>query len=255
VTRPVLQRAAAAACLLLALAAWPGLARAGNKADAFEGKIQPISGQLYRTAGRLELTPLGDMSLNDAFFTKYFGGLKATWHFTEFLSLGAAYEAGTAVRSGSAVVCPPDQGCHPASTQQLYQVPGKLHGLASVEVGWTPVYGKLNVMAEAVGHFDLSLLGGVDLVMRDQVLSADQAIRDGLVPASQRSYGAHLGLGARIFLTEAVALRWEFRDLVYLVDVPNKAGSGQGASALQNQLFTSLGVSIFFPFQASGGAR
>jgi outer membrane beta-barrel protein len=255
VNRPLPQRAAAAACLLLALAAWPAAARAGNKADAFEGKIQPISGQLYRTAGRLELTPLGDLSLNDAFFTKYFGGLKATWHFTEFLSLGASFEGGTATRSGSAVVCPPDQGCHPATTEQLYQVPGKLSGVASLEAGWTPVYGKLNVMSEAVGHFDLSLLGGVDLVLRKQVLSADQAIRDGLTPASQRSIGAHLGLGARIFLTEAIALRWEVRDLVYVVDVPNKAGSGQGAAALQNQLFTSLGVSVFFPFQASGGAR
>jgi len=254
VNRPTPRRAAAALALL-ALAAWPAAARAGNKADAFEGKIQPISGQLYRKAGRLELTPLGALSLNDAFFTKYFGGLKATWHLSEFLSVGGAFEAGATGHSGSAVVCPPNQGCHPASSAQLYQVPGKLHGVASLEVGWSPVYGKLNVLAETVGHFDLSVLGGVDLVLRDQVLSADQAIRDGLKPAAQRSIGGHLGLGARLFLTEAVALRWEVRDLLYVVDVPNKAGSGQGAAALQNQLFTELGVSIFFPFQASGGGK
>jgi len=117
------------------------------------------------------------------------------------------------------------------------------------------VYGKLNVLAEAVGHFDLSLLAGVDLVLRDQVLSTDQAIRDALKPTSQRSLGGHVGLGARLFLSEAVALRWEVRDLIYVVDVPNKAGSGQGAAALQNQLFTELGISIFFPLQARGGAR
>jgi outer membrane beta-barrel protein len=255
VTRPTPHRAAATACLALALAAWPGHARAGNKADAFEGKIQPISGQLYRTAGRLELTPLGAMSLNDAFYTKYFGGLKATWHFTEFLSLGASFEGGASSKSGSAVVCPPNEGCHPATTQQLYQVPGRLSGIGALEVGWTPVYGKLNVMSEAVGHFDLSLLGGLDLVFRDQVLSADQAIRDGLKPAAQKSWGGHLGLGARLFLTEALAVRWEIRDVIYQVDVPNKAGSGQGASAVQNQLFTELGLSIFFPFKASGGAK
>ena len=60
---------ALALAVLVASALFPRAA-AASKADAFEGKIQPVSGQLYRKAGRLELTAGGDLSLNDAFFQK-----------------------------------------------------------------------------------------------------------------------------------------------------------------------------------------
>jgi outer membrane beta-barrel protein len=239
--------------LLLAAALRPAPARAANKADAFEGKIQPISGQLYRKAGRLELTPQALLSVNDAFFTKYFGGLKATWHFSEAWSVSGAYATGGAGRTGSAVVCPANQGCHPASAAELYQVPGRLRSLAGLEVAWAPVYGKLNVLAERVAHFDLALLVGADLVSHDRVLSAEEAIRLGLRPATEQTVGGHVGLGARIFVSDAVAVRLEFRDLVYQVKVPNRAGSGLGAADIQNQLLAEVGVSVFFPFTARAG--
>lgn len=245
-------RALLAALLLLA-AARPAPARAASKADAFEGKIQPISGQLYRKAGRFELTPVAQLSVNDAFFSKYFGGLKATYHLTEFWSVGGSFATGTTAKTGSAVVCPANQGCHPASAAELYQVPGRLRSVAGLEVAWAPIYGKLNVLAEKVAHFDLSLVLGADLVSHDKVLSSDEAIRLQLKPASQSTLGGHVGIGARLFITEAVAVRLEFRDLVYRVDVPNRAGSGQGAGDIQNQLFTELGVSIFFPLTARAG--
>ncbi len=241
------------AALLLAAAARPAAARAGNKADAFEGKIQPISGQLFRKAGRLELTPLAVLSVNDAFFSKYFGGLKATWHLTEFWSVSGAFSAGAAARTGSAVVCPVNQGCHPTSDAEMFQVPGRLRSVAGLEVAWAPIYGKLNVLAERVAHFDLSLVLGADLVAHDQVLSADDAIRLGLKPSTTRTVGGHVGLGARFFLSEAVALRLEVRDLVYRVTVPNRAGSGLGAADVQHQLLTEVGVSVFFPFTARAG--
>ncbi len=241
------------AALLLAAAARPAPARAGNKADAFEGKIQPISGQLYRKAGRFELTPLVSLSVNDAFFSKRFGGLKATYHLGEFWSVSAAYATGATTRTGSAVVCPANQGCHPASAAELYQVPGRIRSVAGLEVAWAPIYGKLSVLAERVAHFDLSLVAGADLVSHDRVLSADDAVRLGLVPARASTVGGHVGLGARLFLSEAVALRLEFKDLVYQVNVPNRAGSGLGAADIQHQLFTELGVSVFFPFTARAG--
>ena len=246
-------RALLAALLLLA-ALRPTPARAGNKADAFEGKIQPISGQLYLKAGRLELTPLVLLSVNDAFFNKYFGGLRATYHLGETWSVGGSFSGGTTTRTGSATVCPAGQGCHPASAAELYQVPGKLLWVAALEGSWSPIYGKLNVLAERVAHFDMSLVLGVDLVGHEQVLSSDEAIRLGLTPASKVALGGHVGLGARFFLSDAVALRLEFRDLLYQVTVPNRAGSGQGAADLQNQLFTELGVSVFFPFTPRGRA-
>jgi outer membrane beta-barrel protein len=252
-TRPSRRPLAAALAAALALLLAPSPARAGNKADAFEGKIRPVSGQLYGKAGRLELTASGLLSLNDPFFTKYFGGLKATWHFSEFLSVSGAYAMGTAARTGSAVVCPANQGCRPASTAALYQVPGRLTSLAALEGAWTPVYGKLNVFSEKVGHFDLGLLAGVDLVGHQAVQAAgaaDDLVTAGRTPPARSTIGGHVGLGVRLFLGDAVALRWEVKDLVYAVDVPNVQESGRARRDVQNQLFTELGVSVFFPFHA-----
>jgi outer membrane beta-barrel protein len=247
VNLPPAARALALALLLGALAA-PGAARAA-KGDAFEGKIEPISGQLYEKRHRLELTPSGQLSMNDSFFTKYFGGLSATWHLTEFLAVSASWAGGATGTTGSAVVCPANQGCVKAGPGALAQVPGRIRSIAGLELGWTPVYGKLNVLAQQVVHFDLGLRIGADFITADRVLAADQ-VAAGVTASSKGSPGAHLGLGARFFLTEALAVRLEVKDYLYQVTVPNGLDASNRTTSLQNQLFTELGLSVFFPFRA-----
>ncbi len=238
------------ALLLAALA--PGAASAGSKADAFEGKIQPISGQLYQKAGRLEVSPTLDLSFNDAFLKKHFVGVKVGWHFTEFLSVGGTFAVGTTAATGSAVVCPANQGCHDATRAQLWQVPGAIRMMAGAEVAWAPVYGKLNLAAEQVLHFDLALLAGTDLIRRDEVLSRDAADAlqaSGGKPPTATSLGGHVGLGVRVYLNRYMALRFDVKDYIYAVKVPNWIeGSGnQPRNDVQNQLFIELGLSFFFP--------
>jgi outer membrane beta-barrel protein len=231
----------------LAAPALPRRAAAQTKADAFAGKIPPVSGQLYRKRGRFELTPSGNLSLNDAFFSKYFGGLKLGFHFTESFALSAQVSAGMTSKTGSAVVCPQNSGCVPATDEMMFQVPGRIRGIAGLEVGWSPIYGKLNVLAERVAHFDLSLLLGADAISHDEVLSTSDAralFGAGREPGTATTFGGHVGLGARLFLAEWLALRLEVKDYVYAVDVPNNGGKD-----LQNQIFTELGVSFFLPLR------
>jgi outer membrane beta-barrel protein len=231
---------AAAVVAALACAALPSAAAAQSKADAFAGKIPPVSGQLYRKAGRVEVTATGNLSLNDAFFTKYFGGLKVGYHFTESLSAAVHAAGGVAVKSGSAVVCSSSRGCVDATDLQLRQVPGRIRWLAGAELAWAPVYGKLNVLSEQVAHFDLSVFAGPDLVAYDEVLGRTDATGE---PAITTSIGGHVGLGVRLFFTESIAARLEVKDYLYSAKVPN-SGSG---SDLQNQIFAELGVSFFLP--------
>jgi outer membrane beta-barrel protein len=231
----------------LALLVLPALAAAQSKSDAFAGKIPPVSGQLYRTAGRLELTVGPAMSLNDAFYSKYFGTGRLTYHLSEFWSAGAYVSAGAAVASNSSVLCSSTTGCANAKETMQWQVPGRVRMIVGAEGGWTPVYGKLGIFAEQVAHFDLSILLGPDLVFHDEVLSAqDAAIREanGQTPGTQSAIGGHVGVAARLFLAQWFALRLEVKDYVYGVKVPNNAAVG---TDIQNQLFTELGFSIFFP--------
>ena len=234
------------ALLALALAlALPAPALAQSTADAFAGKIPPVSGQLYRKAGRLEATLTGNLSLNDAFFSKYFGGLKLGYHLTESFSISAHGAGGLARETGSTVLCPTSEPCRDASELQLNQVPGKIEWLAGLEVAWSPVYGKLNVLSEQVAHFDLSILAGADYIAHRQVLGREAALAldaAGGTPSTETAIGGHVGLGARLFLTEWMAVRLEVKDYLYQADVPNNGGK-----TLQNQLFTELGLSFFVP--------
>jgi outer membrane beta-barrel protein len=231
------------AAVLLA-AAVPARAQS-SRADAFAGKIPPVSGQLYRKAGRFEATLTGNLSLNDAFFAKRFGGLKLGYHFSEAWSVSAQGAAGPAVKTGSTVLCSATAGCGDANEEQLWQVPGEILWLAGVEVAWAPVYGKLNLLAWKVAHFDLSILAGADWIATSEVLSGADAAAlaaSGGSPGTVAAPGGHVGLGARLFFAEWLALRVEVKDYLYVVDVPNNGGE-----ALQSQLFTEIGLSFFLP--------
>ena len=249
--RPLPRRAAlaplAAAVFLLL---WPAPSAAQSKSDAFAGKIPPVSAALYRKAGRFEASLSANFSLNDPFYTKYFAGLKLDYHFTETLSAGALFATGMNVQAGSAQVCPSNGGCHPASPSQMYQVPGKIRMITGLEGAWAPVYGKLNVFSEGAAHFDLALIGGVDLISYQKVVSSSdaQALEEsGEHPPNANTPGAHLGLGLRLFYSEWGAVRLDLRDYVYRVSVPNWQVNGGAKQDVQTQLFAELGVSFFFP--------
>ncbi len=228
---------AAFAVALVALA--PAAAR-GSAADAFENKVKPVSGQLYRKAGKLELTiPAGVLSVNDAFFSKYMAGAKLTYHLSESWSLGVNGMLGTSSATGSTSVCPLNQACHPATAPQLYQVPGDIKWIAGGEVGFSPLYGKLNLFGEKALHFDLSLLLGADLVSYRDVLKSVQA-NAGATPGTVSTPGGHVGIGARLFFARFMALRLELRDVFYKV-------SALDTGNLQTQLLAEAGLSFFIP--------
>jgi outer membrane beta-barrel protein len=220
-------------CAALATLA-PQAAR-GSAADAFENKVKPVSNLLYGKAGKLEITPLGSFSLDDAFFAKYMGGLKLGYHFNEYLSVNAGGAYGTTSTTGSTNVCPKNTACRPATQAELNQVPGEIKWMASGEFAFSPVYGKLNIFGEKAIHLDLSLLVGVDLVNYRDVLKTGET-----TPGQATSVGGHIGVGTRIFLARFVALRIEFKDVIYQVSSLQRA-------KLQNQLFVDAGLSFFIP--------
>lgn len=236
---------ARALLLAAALSLAPAAARA-SEADAFEGRIPPVAGQLYRKAGRFEISPIAQLSLNDAFFSKYLFGARLGYHFSELLGVSGSFSGGPSVATGSTTVCPSNAGCRSATSAELYQVPGHVNWIGGVELGISPIYGKLNLFAEQVVHFDLSLLAGADLIAYRRVLDATTASSTaaaGSSPPTDTTPGGHLGLGARFFLSPDLALRLEIKDYLYRMPV-------QGRTETESQLLSELGLSFFF-----GGGR
>jgi outer membrane beta-barrel protein len=232
-------RAATALACAAALAALAPRAARASEADAFENKVKPVSGQLYRKSGKLELTiPVGALSVDDAFFTKYMAGAKLGYFFNEYLGVAVSGSFGTSSTTGSTLVCPLNQGCTPAEPWRLYQVPGDIKWILAAELEFSPIYGKLNVFAEKALHFDLSVLAGPDLVSyRDVVVPATSATP---APGNATALGGHVGLGARVFFARFMALRLGLKDVIY--SVPHLPSGN-----LQTQLMAEAGLSFFVP--------
>ncbi len=228
---------APAIALLCAAALAPSAARA-DEADAFAGKIRPISGQLYRKAGRFEVGPAVELSLDDAFFTKVLFGGRAAWHLSDTWAVSGSFAGGFASATSSTQVCPANQGCTKATPEQLATVPGEIKMKGGLELGFSPVYAKLNLLAEKVAHFDLSLLAGADWISYREVLPLGSLVS----PGTKAAFGGHLGLGTRIFLGPWGAVRLDFKDYLY-------GASIRGTKKLEQQLFLEMGLSFFLPLQ------
>jgi outer membrane beta-barrel protein len=231
--------ATALVCAALAAAA-PRAARA-SAADAFEHKVKPVSGQLYTKAGKLELTvPSLGLSFDDAFFSKYVAGAKLGYHVNEYVSLAVTGLLAATRPTGSTSVCPGNVACRPAKESELDLVPGQIRWIAGAELGFAPVYGKLNLFAEKAIHFDLSIFAGGDLVAFRDVVQRDAngaPVANAGKPGDATSPGAHLGIGTRIFLGRSTALRVEVRDIGYWV-------KNLGRGTFQTQLLAEVGLSF-----------
>lgn len=195
-----------------------------------EDKIRPVSGHLFLKQGRVELSPTAGFSVADAFFQKYSLGMKLAYHFTEALSLGAHAAYALDTPSGSIQVCR-DGSCRTPKLSDLRDVPGRIGALAGVEVGWAPIYGKLNVLGEKVLHFDLGVVGGITAIQYQ-------------APGGKETMtvGGHVGIGQRYFLSPDITLRVELRDYVYRARITQL---GTTDHKLENQLMFELGVSFF----------
>jgi len=136
-----------------------------------------------------------------------------------------------------------NQGCRAPSDAQLWQVPGDIRWIGGLEVAFSPVYGKVSLIASAVLHLDFSLLAGVDWVASREVLAAADAEALAAAGGSPGTVGApaiHLGIGSHVFVGRSLAVVLQLRDYLYFTDVGNL-----GERKLQNQIFLEIGFSFF----------
>ncbi len=202
-------------------------------------RVRPVSGHLFLKRGRFEASPSASMSLNDAFFTKYvLGGTVGFFPTEQFgLHLRGGYTP-VPVVSNAAQICL-STGCRSPKYDELDgRAPGQLNWLAGVDASWSPLYGKVGLLAETFLHFDLYALGGVAAVgYRGPDLD-----NGGSQPLM--TVGGNVGVGTRIVLNRFLTLRAELRDLIYVERVQ---GLPDKTEILRNQLMFELGFSMFLP--------
>ncbi len=205
-------------------------AQAGEEDRTLRKRIKSVSSKMYVKSGRLELTllPMTSMSLNDAFYQKFGGGLGIAYHFTESLSLGI-------VGTWSLNFPTSNAGLYGSQNEEI-PFAGKRNLLVGLDLMWAPLYGKVSLAAEWIMHFDTYITGGIGAVGGWQL---DQ-VRD------EQSFGlaASFGLGVRLFASRTFAIKAELKDYVVFNDTVTF--EGQEISDVQHQLLFNLGLCVFF---------
>lgn len=196
------------------------------KRQTLADRIPSVTSRVVTKVGRTAVTPVVGLSLNDPFYKNVLLGASLSYYPLESLALTASGEYLVGIESELAV----SGGLAPARPEYVRPAyAGRL------EVAWAPVYGKVNLMAEGVVHFDTYVALGGGVVGPSE---GDPAV------------AASMALGQHYFVSDWVALRVELRDQVFsfarnpLLD-PTKE--------LQNFFSFTMGLAFFLP--AGGGQQ
>ncbi len=212
-------------------------------------RIRPVSGHVFLMGERFEISPSVSLSVSDAFWQKLGFGASFTYHFNEdfALSLRALYNL--SLVSGVAQICAPagapaeEAGCRPPSEAELTTDPetgelsnrayGKMSLLTSLDLQWSPLYGKLALFAEKFLSFNLYVLLGPAFLLYG--------------PQNSPMVGGNVGVGFRFFINEWLTVRLELRDIIYAEVGALRDREGNLPTVVRNQLMAEVGFSMFLP--------
>ena len=184
-------------------------------------RIKAVARKSFLKAGRFELSPSMAATVNDSFFRTWGVSGRAAWHVNDSLALELG---GVWVPPGFTEKLPPVDLLSNASL--LVPIDNALVGIVDAGITFSPLYGKMAVLGDAIIHFDgfVSAGGGVAFDISEQIWH----------PALD------VGVGARVFLTRWLVLRADVRDYLYPQDK-------NAISTLQNLLFVNVGVGFYLP--------
>jgi outer membrane beta-barrel protein len=195
-----------------------------------EDRVKSVQRKLYMKRGRFELAPYFAINVNDPFYTKLGGAIRAAFYPHDTLAISARFTLLNTL---------PTEDVRTAkrnfNSRIFYSVP---FWTAVADVEWSPLYGKVAIF-NSILHFDGYLVGGAGIVFTETT-PADDALRSGVKPAFD------LGLGFRFVTKDWLAVNVALINTAY-VDVPT--GSAKGST--QNVMLIHAGVSLFFPFKST----
>jgi outer membrane beta-barrel protein len=207
----------------------PALPRAMRGTPA---SLPPVSGQIFRIGGRIEVQPMVQVSIGDPFYRSILAGVRVERHLDERWSLSGHALGGASLLSAPIDVCT-DASCSNPEAGQLRSTPGDIRMMAGFEVGWAPIYGKLSLAGEKTIHFDTYVSLGPEVLLERIAPDAASAA------ASRWAFGGRVGIGERVFFSDDFLLRLGVSELLYGSRV-------RGRTELERKLSLEIGVAWLF---------
>src|SRR5512134_3191683 len=131
------------------------LGPSGERDVALGDRVKAVQRKGFLKRGRLEITPLLTLSVNDAFYQKFGGGLRLAYNLEDSFAI--------AVRGAYFEPLRTDNVKLGKVAFQGQLLTSQLRGQVMLDGVWSPIYGKAAVFGDIV-HFDLFLQAGLGLV-------------------------------------------------------------------------------------------
>lgn len=201
-----------------------------------DDRVKSVQRKLYVKRGRFELAPSVVISVNDPYYTKFGGSLRAAFHAADTLAVAARFTLVQTTKTDDLLVAQKN-----LQSKVYHSVP---YWSAMADLEWSPFYGKVSFL-NSILHLDAYAIGGGGVVYsqtsaaRNEDGSPDPS-RTGVKPAFD------LGVGMRFVAKDFLAVNVALVNTTY-VDVP----VGSSKAVTQNLMLLQAGVSIFFPFKST----
>lgn len=201
-----------------------------------EDRVKSVQRKLYVKRGRFELAPSIAININDPYYTKFGGSIRAAFHFADNLAVSARFTLMQTLPTDDVIVAKKN-----LQAQIFYSVP---YWSAMADFEWSPFYGKVSFL-NSILHLDAYVVAGGGVVYAQTSAArldngSPDPSRSGLKPAFD------LGLGLRFVAKDFLAVNVALVNTTY-VDVP----IGTPKAVTQNMMMLMAGVSIFLPFKST----
>lgn len=195
---------------------------------------RPVRRQLLYRSSRIEIAPSIGGLFQGGYEIPFYIGVTGAYHLTNSLSLGIDIN-GSPVALDRDVVRDLEEE-NPALNARVSIASTPL--LTNFHVSYSPIVGKMNAFKNHIAPFDVHFIAGVGGALQ---ASENDAL-------SGFNIGAVVGMGARIFISDGIAIFARFTDYIY-----SNAEAARDLSPPQerwrNHFMTQVGVSFFIPRQ------
>lgn len=210
-------------------------AEAAKKSDApaverdttVEDRVKSVQRKLYMKRGRFELAPYFVINVNDAYYTKLGGAIRAAFYPHDSLAISARFTLLQTLPTDDVRTAKRN-----LNSRIFFSVP---QWTAMGDIEWSPIYGKVSIF-NSILHLDGYLVGGAGVVYTETSSAPGRTVN----PAFD------LGLGLRFVVKDFLAANVGLINTTY-VDTPT--GTTKGVT--QNLMLVHAGLSIFFPFKST----
>ncbi|MFT3709533.1 MAG: outer membrane beta-barrel domain-containing protein [Archangium sp.] len=192
-----------------------------------DDRVKSVQKKLYLKRGRFELAPSFIINVNDAYYTKLGGAIRAAFYPADSLAISARFALMQTLPTDDVRTAKRNLNSRIFFSVPIWSVMG--------DVEWSPLYGKVAFFNDIL-HLDGYLVGGGGVVYTETSAAPGRGVN----PAFD------LGLGFRFVVKDFAAVNVALVNTTY-VDTP----TGTTKGVVQNLMMVNAGISIFIPFKST----